>query len=108
MVEKQLEKMSYHYWTLEAHKEDVCEVAKMRNKKLVYLSPDASKPLEEVREDTAYIIGGLVDRTVIKYASVMRADKLNVEARYLPIREFMKNRTCLNLDHVVLIISKFK
>lgn len=49
-------------------------MAKVRGKRLVYLSPDADKALEEVREDTAYVIGGLVDRTVVKYASLMRAE----------------------------------
>lgn len=54
------------------------------------------------------MIGGLVDRTVIKNASYNRALELNIEARHLPIRPFMKSRTCLNLDHVVMILCKFK
>lgn len=70
--------MCYHYWTLESHKEDITEVGKKLNKKLVYLSPDATKPLQEVNDDTAYVIGGLVDRAVIKYASRMRANELGI------------------------------
>lgn len=70
--------MSYHYWTLESHTEDIIEIGKMQAKKLVYLSPDASKPLEIVDDNTAYIIGGLVDRTVIKNASLSRAQKLGI------------------------------
>jgi len=58
--------------------------------------------------DTAFIIGGLVDRTVIKNASYIRAKELKIEARNLPIRQFMKTRICLNLDHVVMILCKFK
>lgn len=49
------------------------DVAELANKKLVYLSPDASQPLESVHNDTAYVIGGLVDRTVKKDASLNRA-----------------------------------
>lgn len=54
-----------------------------------------------------FVIGGLVDRTVIKYASLNRAEDLGIEARSLPIRPFMKQRTCLNLDHIVSIMCKF-
>ena len=57
--------------------------------------------------DTIFIIGGLVDRSVIKNASLNRARKLNIEARSLPIRPFMKQRNCLNLDHIVMIICKY-
>ena len=80
----------------------------MQGKKLVYLSPDAPKPLQTVEEDTAYVIGGLVDRTIIKDASYIRAQKLKIQARHLPIRQFMKGRSCLNLDHVAVILGKFK
>ena len=65
--------MSYHYWTLESHKDDILDVAKAANKKLIYLSPDALDPLGTVDIDTAYVIGGLVDRTVKKNASLSRA-----------------------------------
>lgn len=47
-AEKQLQKMNCHFWTLESHMEDVVQVAKTMNKKLVYLSPDAPEPLESV------------------------------------------------------------
>jgi hypothetical protein len=65
--------MCYHYWTLESHKDDIIDVAKAANKKLIYLSPDALDPLETVDIDTAYVIGGLVDRTVKKNVSLSRA-----------------------------------
>lgn len=73
LVEKQYEKMGYQYWTLESHKEDILDVAEIYNKKLVYLSPDAPDPLQTIEADTAYVIGGLVDRTVKKNASLNRA-----------------------------------
>ena len=57
--------------------------------------------------DDIFIIGGLVDRTVIKDASLYRAMELGIQARSLPIRPFMKQRTCLNLDHIVSIMCKF-
>lgn len=57
--------------------------------------------------DHAYIIGGLVDRTVLKNASLKRAEALGIKARKLPIAEKMQNRKCLNLDHVALMLCKW-
>ena len=65
--------MKYHYWTLKSNEEDVVEVSKRMNKKPIYLSPDASDTLDSIDPDAAYIIGGLVDRTVMKDASLSRA-----------------------------------
>lgn len=100
--------MGYHHWILNSNKEDVLEVAKRIGKKPVYLSPDAHDELEMIDPDTAYIIGGLVDRTVIKNASYYRSTELGIPSFRLPIRQFMKSRNCLNLDHVVMMISKFQ
>lgn len=104
----QLERMGYQYWTLTSSEEDVLEVSKKMGKKPVYLSPDAPEPLTKIDPDCSYIIGGLVDRTVIKNASMIRARNLDIPAYHLPIKEMMRNRSCLNLDHVVMILCKFR
>lgn len=57
--------------------------------------------------DDIFIIGGLVDRTIQKYASLNRAEKLGIPARSLPIKPFIKQRSCLNLDHILSIVCKF-
>jgi tRNA (guanine9-N1)-methyltransferase len=57
--------------------------------------------------DHAYIIGGLVDRTVLKNASLKRAQQLGIKAYRLPIANLMQNRKCLNLDHVSMLLCKF-
>lgn len=61
-----------------------------------------------INEDDVFILGGLIDRTVIKNASLARAKELDIQAKRLPIRQFMKGRQCLNLDHVVSMIYRFK
>ena len=38
--------------------------------KTIYLSPDAEDTLYDFDDDTNFVIGGLVDRTVIKQASL--------------------------------------
>lgn len=100
--------MKYQFWTLKAYPEGVAEVLKKMGKNAVYLSPDAEEELEEVGEDSAFVIGGLVDRTVQKNASLNRARELGIPAKRLPIQEFMIGRKCLNLDHVVTMVCKFK
>ena len=114
-IKAQLEKMNYKYWTLTSSEEDVVTVAKKMGKNPVYLSPDAPSTLDKIDPgkkipylDAAYIIGGLVDRTVIKNASFRRAEDLGIPSVQLPIRNFMKNRYCLNLDHVVTMLAKFE
>ena len=37
-----------------------------------------------------------------------RARELGVEAKKLPIGEWMRGRSCLNLDHVVAMLCKFE
>lgn len=37
-----------------------------------------------------------------------RARALGIEARRLPIKQYMRSRTVLNLDHVILMILKFR
>ena len=46
------------------------------NKEFVYLTPDAEEDLEDVTDDKIYIIGGIVDRTVIKNLSLNRISYL--------------------------------
>ena len=43
--------------------------------KTVYLSPDSNVPLLDFDDVTNFIIGGLIDRTVIRYASFIESSK---------------------------------
>ena len=103
-----MERMRYQHWALTAHEEEVSIFGKDFHERLVYLSPDAEETLDTVDEEDIFILGGLIDRTVIKDASLMRAKELGVKAKRLPITQYMKGRACLNLDHVVSMVCKFK
>ena len=52
-----------------------------------YLSPDATQPLYEIKDNQNFILGGLIDRTVVKYASLERANHLKLKSYRLPIEE---------------------
>ena len=59
---------------------------------LCYLSPDAETALEELDLNKVYIIGGLVDETVIKRVTLSKSRNLNLMCVRLPINEYMKKR----------------
>eukprot|EP00347_Sterkiella_histriomuscorum_P022529 403338147 len=79
--------------------------------KTFYLSPDAKEPLLDFDDSTNFIIGGLIDRTVIKYASLLQSNQYQIEARRLPIEEFCKEKVikkALSINQVVSILMIYK
>ena len=88
------------------------------NKQFVYLTPDAEEDLEDVTDDKIYIIGGIVDRTVIKNLSFNRIsnlkhdnnyNKINIISRKLPLLKYIKDlkNIVLNINTVVEILSLY-
>lgn len=78
---------------------------------MFYLSPDAEEALLEFDENTSFVIGGLIDRTVVKNASLDRAKTLDLQARRLPITEFCKDKvvkTELGINQVVRLLLGYR
>ena len=83
----------------------------------VYLYPDAEEELNDVIEDKIYIIGGIVDRTVIQNLSLNRIISLKnddnceikIVAKKLPLIKYIKDvkNTVLNINTVVEILSLY-
>ena len=74
---------------------------------VVYLSPDATDVLDDVRSDKVYVIGGIVDLATRGIpTSLTRATSARLETRRLPIREHRPDQThtVLNIDAVVKIL----
>ncbi|KAL4436609.1 hypothetical protein ABPG75_003748 [Micractinium tetrahymenae] len=71
---------------------------------VVVLSPDAEEPLGTLEQDKVYVIGGLVDRTVQKGASLRLAQRHGAHAVRLPIAEHLgplsKGKGVLNVNDV--------
>ena len=67
------------------------ETIKMNWNKAVYLSPDAELPLLDFEENsggTSFILGGLIDRTRVKNATLNKFKSLEIpelQCRRLPI-----------------------
>ena len=84
-------------------------------KEFIYLSPDAEDELEDVSEDKIYVIGGLVDRQVIKNRSMLRFSniindekiEIKIVAKKLPLQKYIENlaNPILNVNTVVEILS---
>ena len=92
-----------------------------KNKEFVYLSPDAEEDLDDVSEDKIYIIGGLVDRQVIKNRSMirfnniknnndnLRDNEIKIVAKRLPLQKYISNLSnpILNINTVAQILSLY-
>ncbi|MCP9258204.1 hypothetical protein DINM_002712 [Dirofilaria immitis] len=79
---------------------------------IIYLSPDSQlKALLDVKSDEVYVIGGLVDETGVGSLSYHRAEELGLDARRLPIQEFLRRRdsgtfnVMLTINQVVEILA---
>ena len=109
IFEQRMFKMGLKNWAIKVYKEDIPDIEEFAAKKndLIYLSPDSENELECIEKDKIYIIGGLVDRMIRKYASFNRAKDLGIKTGKLPITKFMglTRRKPLNIDTVVLLLA---
>ena len=108
------EKWKVHFYVTPFYLTD--ELIKL-NKEFVYLTPDAEEDLEDVSEDKIYIVGGIVDRSVIKNLSMNRVTSLKNEnignfkivTKKLPLLKYIKDlkNIVLNINTVVEILSLY-
>lgn len=101
-IKEVLAKNGGDVWKVHRHTEPVFEVFASsspstssdaenieKNERLIYLTPDSPNVLEARIDPTkVYVIGGLVDRVVLKGKSLGRARLHGVETRRLPLKEF--------------------
>jgi tRNA (guanine9-N1)-methyltransferase len=70
------------------------------------LSPDAADALDTIDfENTVFVIGGLVDRTVLKSASLQKSATRGVQAFKLPLPPLIRGPV-LNINTVVEILHQ--
>ncbi|XP_039997572.1 tRNA methyltransferase 10 homolog B [Xiphias gladius] len=74
---------------------------------VIYLSPDAEEALETVDADKVYVLGGLVDESIQKKLSFLRARELSVHTARLPIDEYMvKKDNAKNFHSKILAVNQ--
>ena len=78
--------------------------------KLVYLTSDSDNTLEHLDDSKIYVIGGIVDRNRLKYATLNRAKELGIETAKLPISQHLKlfSTNVLTTNHVFEILLKYR
>ena len=80
-----------------------------KKSKLCYLTSDSENILEDLEDDTIYVIGGIVDRNRLKRAAIDRAESLGISHAKLPITEYLNMTTTkvLTCNHVFEILLKY-
>lgn len=102
-------------WRLHRHAAPVFDVFPDKSS-LVYLTPDSPIVLQDVSPTKIYVIGGLVDRVVLKNKSLSRASTHGVATARLPLKEFFSKQgpkgekhmsnMALAVDRVIEILMK--
>ena len=91
-------------WRLHRHAEPATSLWPASS--LVWLSPDAGEPLLSLEPECVYVIGGLVDRSVQRGATLERAQAEGAQARRLPLPEFASGgHQVLSLTSTVQILA---
>lgn len=72
-------------WKVHRVERDVADA--FSRDELVYLSPDADEPLERLESHCVYVIGGIVDGSVLKRTTLERSAAVGAKAVRLPIAE---------------------
>ncbi len=119
-IKEELEKMGSKFWYCNFEKEQFYNIEKLikLNKEFIYLSPDSNEELNEVSTDKIYIIGGLVDKPVIKDKTLLRISQINnldfikekgikIKSAKLPLFKYLNNiaNPILNINTVFEILS---
>lgn len=105
---EKLHRMGFENWLASRHQEHTEQFWDPR--RIVILSPDAIEVLDTLEEDKIYVIGGIVDRTVRKSATLKTAETIGAESRRLPLKEHLGSMVThiLNVDHVFRILCDYQ
>jgi len=111
-VRDQLEKSALSNWSgVVSDSRDYIDLPEFEGgKKLVYLTSDAEETIETLDVNTAYIIGGIVDRNRLKGATFNKATSQGIRTAKLPIKEHLKlsSTHVLTVNHVFEILLSFQ
>lgn len=95
-VKTSLARFSAVNWVMHWHDHDELTDV-MPAESIVYLSPDSPNVLETLDADKMYVIGGIVDKSRKKGATLEAATQAGITTARLPIQEYITER----LDHIL-------
>lgn len=99
-------------WNIKKHEQDLTEVFSHRLEDLVFLSPDSEHVLTCLEKGRVYVIGGIVDKPVVKNVSWKRANAAGFRSARLPVKEFVPRELqgkghVLNINTTAHVLIKF-
>jgi tRNA (guanine9-N1)-methyltransferase len=103
-----------HHWTsrgFECSDKSLMETfPNVKTQSVVYLTSDSDNVLEQLNDDTVYVIGGIVDRNRLKRAAITQAESLELKTAKLPIDQNIKLSATkvLTCNHVFQILLKYR
>ncbi|GLD96343.1 hypothetical protein PINS_up005026 [Pythium insidiosum] len=103
-----LARFSADRWVVRWHdKEEITDVVAPSD--IVYLSPDSTNVLSTLDVSKTYVIGGIVDKSRKKGATLQTAEAAGVTTARLPIQEYITERLdhILNVNTVVDVLIHF-
>lgn len=86
-LKEKLTKRGSKKWFLQVFEEDLQNIPNLKDKPIIYLSPEGNEPLLEIDQKAVYVIGGLVDRTIQSSKSFARGGEIGAKVLRLPILE---------------------
>uniref|UniRef100_A0AAV1VPA9 tRNA (guanine(9)-N(1))-methyltransferase n=1 Tax=Peronospora matthiolae TaxID=2874970 RepID=A0AAV1VPA9_9STRA len=96
-LEHFLERFGASHWHVQWRRDSTSVADHFEPDQLVYLSPDSPNVLNKIDPEKIYVVGGIVDRSRKKGATLNAALEAGVTTVRLPIQEYIPER----LDHIL-------
>uniref|UniRef100_M4BYY6 tRNA (guanine(9)-N(1))-methyltransferase n=1 Tax=Hyaloperonospora arabidopsidis (strain Emoy2) TaxID=559515 RepID=M4BYY6_HYAAE len=96
-LEHSLERFGASHWHVQWRRDSASVADHFEPDQLVYLSPDSPNVLNKIDPEKIYVVGGIVDKSRKKGATLNAALEAGVTTVRLPIQEYIPER----LDHIL-------
>ncbi|KAG2778967.1 hypothetical protein Pcac1_g10798 [Phytophthora cactorum] len=109
-LEHSLERFGASNWHIQWRRGAASVAEHFPPEELIYLSPDSPNVLEKMDPTKIYVIGGIVDKSRKKGASLNAATEAGITTVRLPIQEHITERLdhILNVNTVVDVLINFR
>eukprot|EP00916_Digyalum_oweni_P024449 GHVL01040386.1.p1 GENE.GHVL01040386.1~~GHVL01040386.1.p1 ORF type:complete len:163 (-),score=31.08 GHVL01040386.1:104-592(-) len=105
MLHERCKQNGFDKWNMEVFDDFYWNIFK--KEEIVCLTPDAEEDLDTFDNDKVYVIGGLVDRTIMKCETMEQANQVGeIVLRKLPFKKYVPvhQSTVLNINTVVEVM----
>eukprot|EP00644_Phytophthora_capsici_P006996 jgi/Phyca11/5910/fgenesh1_pm.PHYCAscaffold_8_\ len=109
-LEHSLDRFGANHWYIQWRRSAENVAEHFPPEELIYLSPDSPNVLEKLDPKKIYVIGGIVDKSRKKGATLNAATQAGITTVRLPIQEYITERLdhILNVNTVVDVLINFQ